>query len=153
MSKLLFGMIGALVLLLGITFFVTKNVSNAPAPVASDTPDMMVLPAYKDLIKVTSLQMGGVVTSPLEIRGEARGNWFFEASFPVRLLDANGAELAVTFAQAEGEWMTTEFVPFSSTVTFSAPSTQTGTLVLEKDNASGLPEFDDSFTIPVRFVP
>ena len=89
--------------------------------------------------------------SPLTVKGEARGNWYFEASFPVRLFDADDKELAVIPAQAKGEWMTTEFVPFEITLNFSRPKTATGVLVLEKDNPSGLPEYDDSISIPVRF--
>ncbi len=109
------------------------------------------LGSHADIIKVSSPVVGALVGSPLVVTGEARGNWYFEASFPVRLYDANGKELAVVPAQAQGEWMTTEFVPFSVTLTFEIPTTPTGTLVLEKDNPSGLPEFDDEISIPVRF--
>lgn len=104
-----------------------------------------------DLIRLTSPVRNAVVTSPLTVVGEARGNWFFEASFPVVIKDANGKVLGQTPAQAEGEWMTTEFVPFRGTLTFTRPTTTTGTLELQKDNASGLPENDDSLIIPIRF--
>jgi|SRR3989344_2360195 len=106
---------------------------------------------YKDLIRVTMPLPNALVLSPLAIRGEARGNWYFEASFPVRLFDGNGQELAVQPAQAQGEWMTAEYVPFEVILTFTKPETSTGTLVLEKDNPSGLPEYADEFRIPVRF--
>lgn len=104
-----------------------------------------------DKIRVSFPAADDVVASPLTVRGEARGNWYFEASFPVRLLDAEGHELAAVSAQAESDWMTTEFVPFSVTLNFGTPATETGTLVLQKDNPSGLPEHDDSISIPVRF--
>ncbi len=94
---------------------------------------------------------GDLATSPLLIRGKARGYWYFEASFPVRLLDGNGKLLAIKPAQADGEWMTEEFVPFSMTLEFEKPTTGTGTLILQKDNPSGLPEYDDELVIPVRF--
>jgi spore germination protein GerM len=58
----------------------------------------------------------------------------------------------VHYAQAQGDWMTTNFVPFSSTLTFSTPTTPTGILVLQKDNPSGLPENDAEIRIPVRFA-
>lgn len=103
------------------------------------------------LIRVTSPLAGATISSPVTITGEARGNWYFEASFPVKILDANGKELGVSYAQAQGEWMTTDFVPFRSTLTFSTPTTPTGTLVLEKDNPSGLPENADEIRIPVKF--
>jgi len=36
-------------------------------------------------------------------------------------------------------------------ITFENPETATGTLVLEKDNPSGLPEHADELRVPVRF--
>lgn len=104
-----------------------------------------------DLIFVNTPERNESIQNPLVVKGEARGNWYFEASFPVRLFDANGKELAVAVAQAKGNWMTADFVPFEVTLRFSQPETETGTLVLEKDNASGLPEHDDALRIPIRF--
>lgn len=111
------------------------------------------VPAGDDRVRLTEPSADAVLRSPLTIRGEARGSWYFEASFPIRLLDGNGKELGVVPAQALGEWMTTEFVPFEAMLTFAAPDTETGTLVLEKDNPSGLPENADELRIPVRFAP
>lgn len=102
-------------------------------------------------IHVTSPSPNQVVASPLTITGEARGTWYFEASFPVKLLDGNGNQIAIAPAQAQSDWMTENFVPFSVTLTFAQPSTPTGTLVLEKDNPSGLPEHAAQITIPVQF--
>jgi hypothetical protein len=93
---------------------------------------------------------GTHVSSPLHIAGEARGPWFFEGSFPVTLLDANGRVLARRPAQARGEWMTEEFVPFEAELTFSQPTTPTGTLVLTRDNPSGLPEHAAEVRIALR---
>ena len=104
-----------------------------------------------DLIKITFPRPSEVITSPLEITGEARGTWFFEASFPVELISDDGSILAQGIATAEGEWMTEDFVPFSATLEFMKPFGQNGTLVLKKDNPSGLPEHDDEIRIPVRF--
>lgn len=106
-----------------------------------------------DLIRVETPRSGDAVASPLRIRGEARGNWYFEANFPIRLFDANGKELAVLPVQAQGDWMTTNFVPFDAIMKFPDPETETGTLVLEKDNPSGLPEYAAELRIPVRFAP
>ena len=105
----------------------------------------------QDLIQVASPIYGSSVASPLKIRGFARGTWFFEASFPVKILDARGKELGVVPAQALTDWMTTEFVPFEATLGFETPTTKTGTLVLQKDNPSGLPENEDSLIVPVLF--
>src|SRR3989344_944214 len=107
--------------------------------------------AYPDLIQVDAPKAYAVIASPLTVTGKARGSWYFEASFPVRLLDANGTELAVTPAQAKGEWMTEDFVPFEATLTFNTPTTKTGTLILHNDNPSGDPAYDKEIRIPVTF--
>ena len=91
------------------------------------------------------------ISSPFTLTGEARGYWFFEASFPVTLEDADGNVLVEHYATALGEWMTEDFVPFSTTLTFSTPSTSTGNLILHRDNPSDLPENDDELVIPVTF--
>lgn len=110
-----------------------------------------VAPDKSDLIKVETPLPNNAVESPLVVSGLARGNWFFEASFPVILLDDNGNQIASGIAQAEGEWMTTEFVPFKAELNFNKPLTDGGKLILKKDNPSGLPEHDDELIIPVKF--
>ena len=104
-----------------------------------------------EFIRITSPQANDEISSPIEIVGEARGNWYFEASFPIKLLDAQGKEIAQGIATADGDWMTTEFVPFKASLSFSNPETSTGTLVLSKDNPSGLAENDDKIEVSVRF--
>ena len=106
---------------------------------------------HDDLIVAHTPLPGSLVKSPIQVSGRARGLWFFEASFPVRVLDARGRELGVGIAQAQDEWMTTDFVPFVVSVNFTAAVTDTGILVLQKDNPSGLPENDDEISIPIRF--
>jgi len=86
------------------------------------------------------------------VKGEARGNWYFEASFPVVLTDWDGLIIASGVATAEGNWMTTDFVPFTATLDFTKPNYgSNGSLILKKDNPSGLPENDDSLEIMVKF--
>lgn len=106
----------------------------------------------QELIKIEYPRPNQEISSPFEFRGQARGSWYFEASFLARLLDAAGNELAVIPVQAQGEWMTTEFVPFKATMNFITPTTSTGMLILEKDNPSGLPQNDDRLIIPIRFA-
>lgn len=118
---------------LGALFFISsRNQNNAMIRVATPTADAFI-------------------TSPLVISGQARGNWYFEASFPAELIDANGKQLFIGPVQAQGEWMTKEFVPFNSEIIFAQPETANGTLILRKDNPSGLPENDAEVRIPVRF--
>lgn len=102
-------------------------------------------------VRVFNLDPEAVIKSPMEITGEARGSWYFEASFPIKIYDANGKLLGTAIARAESDWMTEDFVPFKTTLTFSTPTTTTGQLVFRKDNPSGLTENDAEFTIPVKF--
>jgi hypothetical protein len=102
-------------------------------------------------IRVAEPTADAVVTSPLVVTGEARGSWFFEATFPVTLLDADGKPVVRGFAQAQGEWMTEQFVPFKAELAFTAPAGASGTLLIEKANASGLPEHAGELRIPIRF--
>jgi len=103
------------------------------------------------LIQIDNPRPNQIIESPLFIKGKARGNWYFEADFPVKLFDDNGFLLGITIAQALGDWMTEDFVPFNATLLFAVPSTPKGKLILEKDNPSGLPEHADELTIPVYF--
>jgi hypothetical protein len=112
-----------------------------------------------DRIRLDSPRPGDTIPSPLPITGQARGTWFFEASFPITLTNWDGRIIAEGYATAEGEWMTEEFVPFTATLTFESPYREgdpdfmkRGTLILHKDNPSGLPEHDDALEIPVRFA-
>jgi hypothetical protein len=118
--------------------------TSTTTPVATST-------GKENKIRVTNVSSNQIVTSPLTVEGSARGYWYFEASFPVELIDGNGKRLAIGPAQAKSDWMTNEFVPFSITLTFAKPSTATGTLILRNDNPSGLPENQDELRIPVLF--
>ena len=104
-----------------------------------------------NLIKVTTPKPNQIIETPLIIEGEARGFWYFEASFPIKIFDGNGKLLGSTIAQAKSDWMTENFVPFSAELDFSFPATELSALVLEKDNPSGLPENSDELRFPVYF--
>lgn len=106
----------------------------------------------QDLIRVLNITPGDTIESPLLITGEARGNWFFEASFPVMLYDNKGNEIASGHAEATGDWMTEDFVGFKANLQFTLRAdVAEGKLVLQKDNPSGLPQNDDKLEIPVKF--
>lgn len=123
----------------------------ANPPPSTPPPEQVVTSTAP--LTVDAPQPGAVVSSPLTVRGLAPGPWYFEASFPLRVEDANGLLLGQGIAQATEPWMTTDDVPFVGTVSFSRPVTDTGRLVLVKDNPSGLPENDAAVSIPIRFTP
>lgn len=119
-----------LIIALGIFVFCYLKEKNAEVVVFSPKPNQ-------------------VIKTPLAIEGKARGYWFFEASFPVRLLDDSGKEIATGIMQAQDDWMTMDFVAFKGELNFISSKTSNGTLVFQKDNPSGLPENDKEFKIPV----
>src|ERR1700746_2179249 len=83
----------------------------APTPTPTPTPAPEPIPgpgphspqAKAGVIVVDNVGPGDAVTSPLTITGKAKG-WYFEASFPVKLLDGQGNVLASGPAQAQGDW-------------------------------------------------
>ncbi|MBX4197879.1 Gmad2 immunoglobulin-like domain-containing protein [Candidatus Parcubacteria bacterium] len=127
------------------------------SPISSPTPTATITPSpattTTSLVRITSPKPGDRVQSPLVIKGEARGQWFFEANFPVEIRDANGKILGEWYAEAKGDWMTTEFVPFESTLAFSPSTTATGTLVIMNANPSGDTERALELKIPITFNP
>jgi len=171
-SSLLIILIIALALLGGMFYFfppyVAENITTfeecaAKYAVMESYPEQCLTPdgthftrdignelEKSDFIRVSFPRPGETVISPLVIKGEARGYWFFEASFPVVLVDEKGNEIASGPAQADGDWMTEDFVPFTATLTFAGvPERFNGKLFLKKDNPSGLPENDDALVIPL----
>ncbi len=124
-----------------------SNASSAELSISSQTSNV----ATGSGVQVTTPAPNTIVTSPLTVTGQAPGPWYFEASFPVTLLDANGNIVAQSTAEAQGDWMTTAMVPFIASLTFTTPASSTGTLVLEKDNPSGEPQNAGSMSVPVQF--
>ena len=106
--------------------------------------------AVGDNIKITSPTSGSVISSPVKITGEAKG-WYFEATFPVRLVDENGRTLAKGSAKATSDWMVDAYVPFELQLTFNPQGAKSGKLIFEKDNPSGLSENAKGFSLPVLF--
>ncbi len=127
---------------------VTPTTTTITTPIATTTSMQLKKQA---LIQVNGIPDRSVIHSPLVLTGQARGNWYFEASFPVEVHNASNTLMGQGVAQAQSDWMTTNFVPFAVTLTFSAPSGTSGFLLLKKDNPSGEPANDDQLLIPVTF--
>ncbi|HEV7449697.1 MAG TPA: Gmad2 immunoglobulin-like domain-containing protein, partial [Candidatus Paceibacterota bacterium] len=141
-----------------IILFVLPSKTNAPTTssqgqTSTTTPAQSVVAQIPDVIVVASPTIGSAVSSTtVTIAGTARGPWYFEASFPAEILDAQGKVLAQSPAQAQGNWQTNDFVPFSVKLSYpKQPSGSAGTIVLKKDNPSGDPAHDQSLSIPVVF--
>jgi len=155
--------VGALILVAIVTCFVwlrnNRPVDNGSATTQTDnqTPattapvDNNATPTDSSDVKVDSPKSGQVITSPVTITGQAKGSWFFEAVFPIKILDASGTVIGQGTARAQSDWMTSDFVPFTATVSFTTPSLATGKIVLANDNPSGLAANAKSATIAIKF--
>jgi hypothetical protein len=122
---------------------VGPNCDFAPCPDATTTPEIFV--------QNVNVKSGDKISNPLQINGEARGTWYFEASFPIKVYDVNDKLLGSVPAQAQSDWETENFVPFKALLYFATSTTDSGTIVLEKDNPSGLSQNAGQYEILVRF--
>jgi len=153
--------IGIVIALAAVIYVVSYR--TAHGPIVMPGPDAAGSPTASgtttaDLIHVVSTQPGTIVRSPLSVTGEARGTWYFEAVFPIVLTDWDGKIIAQGHAQADGDWMTNEFVPFEAKLDFKVPVCaagadycKKGTLILKNDNPSGDPAREKALEIPVTF--
>ncbi len=107
--------------------------------------------AKADLIKITAPRPNDTIVSPATITGQARGTWFFEGEFTIYLEDVLGQTIGQASAIADGDWMTEEFVSFSTTLTFDNESSGPGKLYLNKANPSDDITLSDSLIIPIDF--
>lgn len=151
MKKILAALI--LLFVIGIFALQTKQKVDMPAPTNEDIQKQPITTAQENLsnlIMVENIAPNQKLYSPYTIVGKARGQWFFEASFPIELQDVQGNILQTIIAQAQSDWMTENFVPFKANLTFPTQNTPTKAyLVFKRDNPSGLPEYDKSLTIEV----
>ena len=129
----------------------TPSVTTSTSSAISPLPGNNLISKKGETLIIDRPQANSKVKSPLEVSGQVKGNWSFEASFPVVLMDANEKILAQVPASLEGDWMTTNYVPFKVKLTFQTPSTSNGKLILKKDNPSDNSELDDQLEIPVKF--
>lgn len=105
-----------------------------------------------DLIILGNPSPNSSVSSPIAVKGKARGSWYFEASFPLILVDWDGRIIAEGHAEAQGDWMTNNYVPFVGTLSFKKPDYgERGALILKKDNPSGLSKNDNALEVPILF--
>lgn len=137
--------------------FGQHTATTTPATIATTTTETYEN-KYPDLIQIDVPVGGAGITSPITVTGKARGTWYFEASFPVTLVNWDGLIIAEGHADAQGDWMTDEFVPFTATLTFTKPECGTdqdfcmrGSIIFKNDNPSGDPARDKAVEVPVRF--
>lgn len=105
--------------------------------------------AIETLIKVNIID-NQIVSNPIKIEGEVIGSWFFEGSFPIKLVSTNNEILGNSLATTSKNWMTNDFISFTSELNYTkSTSTNRALLILSKDNPSGNKELDQEIYIPV----
>lgn len=166
--------VALIVLILLSAFFVWRQTSVSPQTPSSVEEPVIIENEVGTFTSergvslfVTLPAKDSVVGSPLKVTGTTPGTWYFEASFPIVLVNWDGLIIAQGHATAQTDWMTPDQVPFEGTIEFTdiLPLTKEiedpnllqsfmkkGTLILQKDNPSGLPENDDALEIPILFA-
>lgn len=106
-----------------------------------------------DLIKIEKPLPSMDVSSPLAVKGKARGYWFFEASASIEIQNKDYNTLAKGHIQADEKWTTEDFVNFSGSIEFEAPDDERGYLVFYRANPSIKKENEREYRLPIIFPP
>jgi hypothetical protein len=163
-----------LILIAGIAFFAfgkpdTTPLGVTPAPegnssgnIPDNTPSTSHTsdgnqnnpPVAEKMITVTSPKAGNSVdaTNGFTVTGQAVGNWYFEATAPVIVYGKSGNVLERSYITAQGEWMTTDFVPFKGTIQpFLTKGETEGYIEFQNSNPSDTEGFRRSLRVNVTF--
>lgn len=163
MNKHIVLIVGLGVLLLFCAFVLSnatvnpKHGDTAPTSAPSDEPKPSSSPV-SDTTGVNPVlqypRVGAVVQSPLHIEGSVPAGWMFEGSFPFAILDSSKNIIAKGIAKEveNGSWMSGYAVAFKGSVEFKTTDSS-GYVVLQKDNPSGDPSRERTFTVRVKFKP
>ena len=109
-----------------------------------------------DIIYLEGVRSGDVLSVEDEILGRAPSSWYFEGTFPVKIFNQRGDEIASLFAIATEEWTQEGYVPFSLELHSNLIELEEESIVVmqfEKDNPSGLEENADYLKINVTLKP
>lgn len=128
----------------------SKPEDTLPTNIINDNSTSTIV-INSDSPVISNIIENQVLSSPIKIEGKARGNWFFEGSFPIDLIDGRDNLIGNAIAKADGEWMTTDYVNFTATLEYTkSTSTDSALLIFSKDNPSDNADLDESIYIPVK---
>lgn len=105
----------------------------------------------KDLIVIDTPKPFQKVQNPIYIKGKAKGFFFFEATFPVRIEDENGNIVKEFYIMTKENWMSEDFVSFETNLYIDDLKIKRCFIIFEKANPSGLKENKFEIKIPVYF--
>lgn len=122
---------------------------GSPMPIGGAEDDVLTPGQQLEVrVVVDTPASGATVGQTFSVTGKAPGPWYFEASFPIEVRDANGTVVGQGIATALSDWMTVDDVNFEADVTMNG-YTGPATLVLMRDNPSALPENDGSVSMSI----
>lgn len=141
-----------IIVLLGVLAFVPGKKSAQNQNQNQQNQNQQVNLQKGDGIEIFSPLANTEISSPLKIIGKVSGSGWtgFEATVgTVQLKDYKGNVLGQTFLSATTEW-TKLPTNFEGDLDFVANNDGPGILVFKNENASGLPEHDRTFVLPVK---
>ena len=155
----MWGIVAVLLVVIAVMawiLFATPTPAHAPTVATSTTPTTTEptktptgpAPLHESVV-VTSPAAGATVGHTFDVSGTAPGPWYFEATFPIQVRDPGGNVIGRIPANAQGDWMVTGPVVFKATLHIDAGYSGPATLILMKDNPSGLPENEDSVEVSI----
>jgi len=100
-----------------------------------------------------NIRKGSVIDSPVDIRINSEGKWFaFEGELgTAELISADGLTLGMCVLKTKEEWMVKGPVTFNCQLEYISSSSGIGELLIKNNNASGMPEHDKSFSVPISY--
>lgn len=160
--QVLIVLLAAIIIVLAwLLFALPAPQSPTPPPIASSTAATSTTGSaaassstaaqgpLHDRIVIDSPKQGASVGHSFTVRGQAPGPWFYEAVFPIKILDKDRNVIGSAQGRAQGAWTTDAQVPFTADVQIAGSYRGNAVLVLLRDNPSGLPENDDALEVPI----
>jgi Immunoglobulin-like domain of bacterial spore germination len=84
-------------------------------------------------VTVLEPEANTLITSPLEIRGELEGGWYFGNEMTVRLTTSEGKVLTEGLLAGLEEWNGQDTLPFEISLVFETPTATSGVLSIVKE--------------------
>lgn len=148
--------IGVSLVVLAVAIIAALILFNNVPPAEEESQSVSDVPKIDPLVEGIAVfptwDVLAPASFPLLVDGEAPGPWYFEASFSLEVRLPDGTIVGQGFSTAQSDWMTEGTVPFFAEVQLieNVPSyTGEASLILRRANASGLPEHDRAFSIPI----
>lgn len=125
----------------------STNEAVLPAPTASASSSQG---APLDTQVVVATPAGNATVShTLDVSGSAPNQWFYEAVFPIQVRDSDDDLIGSAQGQAQSDWTQPGQIKFTAQIAVDSSYEGPATLILLKDNPSGLPQNADEVTVPI----